>query len=72
MFSSIGGEYYQEPEVFRYMRDFMEFARKVIIPVQPERVARYVKIVLYFDARWILISEVKFESGDCQTLSCLI
>lgn len=50
--------------MFSYMRDtFMEFSRKVIIGVSPHRIARYVKIVLYFDARWIMISEVKFDSG---------
>lgn len=27
------------------------------------RVGRYIKICLYFSARWILISEVSFESG---------
>lgn len=27
------------------------------------RVGRYIKICLYFSARWILISEISFESG---------
>ena len=56
---------YQEPVVFDYMRDtFMEFARKAIIAVEPQRCAKFVKLVLYFDARWLLISEVRFESGQ--------
>ena len=61
---SIGGQYYQEkPVVYDYMRDtLMEFARPVIIHL-PNRIAKFVRILLYFDARWIMVSEVKFESG---------
>ena len=64
LYFSVGGEYYQpEPLVFTFMRDeLMEFARLVIIAV-PHRLGRFVKLRLYFDARWMMISEVKFESG---------
>ena len=49
--------------VFEYMRDtLIEFARQVIIPI-PHRIAKYVKIQLYFDDRWMMISEVRFESS---------
>ena len=66
---SIGGEFYQEQSVvYEYMRDeLMEFARPVIINL-PFRIAKYVRILMYFDARWLMISEVKFESGTCKMI----
>ena len=62
---SVSGVVYGERTavVFDYMRDtLIEFARNVIIQV-PNHVARFVKARLYFDARWLMISEVRFESG---------
>lgn len=32
------------------------------------RVGRYIKICLYFPGRWLLISEVSFESGKYNTI----
>jgi len=47
----------------RYMRDdLMEYARTAVIPLQ-HGVGRYVRIQLEFDAKWMLISEVQFQSG---------
>ena len=67
LYFSIGGEHYQEtPVVFDYMKDsLLEFARYVIISMQ-HRVARYVKVNLYFDATWMMISEVTFDSGEME------
>ncbi len=64
IYFSIGGKYFvSQHEEYHYMRDaLMEFARHVIIPVN-HRVGRFVKIQLYFDARWVMISEVRFDSG---------
>ena len=61
---SVGGkQFLGEPIVFQYMRDtLMEYLRPVIIPLE-NGVGQYVKIELYFDARWMMISEVQFESG---------
>jgi len=62
---SVSGRRYSDPTtvVFDYMRDtLIEFARNVIIAV-PNHVARFVNAQLYFDARWLMISEVRFESG---------
>jgi len=66
LFFSIGGQHYPpNPVVFHYMRDtLMEFPRNAIITI-PHRVGRYVKLQLFFDARWILISEISFESSKC-------
>jgi discoidin domain receptor family protein 2 len=60
---SIGGQYFLgERHVFNYMRDIIvEYARPVIIPLPP-RVGRFVKIQLEFDAKWLMISEVGFDS----------
>ena len=65
VYFSIGGEHFaREPVEYEYMRDpLLEFARYVIIPI-PHRVGKYVKLRLHFDARWLMISEVKFESGE--------
>jgi len=63
-FSVSGGSTYQEhPIVFEFMRDtLIEFARNVIVPI-PNRIGRFIKVELYFDSRWMMISEVRFESG---------
>ena len=63
-FSAAGRDAYQERTVvYEYMRDtLIEFARNVIVPI-PHRVARFIKVELYFDARWMMISEIRFESG---------
>ena len=63
VYFSIGGEYFtSKPVVFKYMRDILiEYARPVIIPLA-HHVGQYVKLELYFDARWMMISEVIFES----------
>ena len=64
LYFSIGGKYfYGEPVVYNYMRDtLIEFARPVIIPLK-QHIGRYIKLLLYYDAKWILISEVRFDSG---------
>ena len=47
----------------RYMRDsLMEYARTAVIPLQ-HGVGRYVRVQLEFDAKWMLVSEVQFDSG---------
>jgi len=45
------------------MRDsLMEYARTAVIPLH-HGIGRYVRVALEFDARWIMISEVQFQSG---------
>ena len=64
IYTSVGGLYYTgEPIVYNYMRDILiEYARPVIIQLN-HKVGKYVKIVLHFDARWLMVSEIVFESG---------
>ena len=64
LYFSIGGKYYTgEPIVFKYMRDILiEYARPVIIPLG-HKVGKFMKMLLYFDAKWLMISEVVFDSG---------
>ena len=61
---SIGGEFYTgEPIFFEYMRDtLIEYARHVTIPLH-NHIGRFVKLELAFDSKWLMISEVTFESG---------
>ncbi|XP_064615973.1 discoidin domain-containing receptor 2-like isoform X2 [Liolophura sinensis] len=63
IYFSIGGSYYlKEPVRFAFTRDtVVEYARQVMIRLN-HNVGRYVRIVLFFDSKWIMISEVKFES----------
>ena len=62
-FSTNGAIYQPQPVIYEYMRDtLIEFARNVIVPI-PGRVGRFVKVILYFDSKWMMISEVRFESG---------
>ena len=68
---SVGGRYYSTTPVdFRYVSDnLIEYARTVIIRI-PNRVARYIKLRLFYNGRWILISEVSFKSGERNGLHC--
>ncbi|XP_018324975.1 epithelial discoidin domain-containing receptor 1 [Agrilus planipennis] len=63
VFFSIGGKRYKgEPITFDYIEDkIFEDARNVTIKLH-HRVGRFVKIQLFFGARWILISEISFDS----------
>lgn len=62
---SIGGhQFFGEPVFFSYMPDvIMEHARNVTIKLH-NRVGRYLRLQLYFAAKWIMISEVSFDSGE--------
>lgn len=62
---SIGGhQFFGEPVLFSYMPDvIMEHARNVTIKLH-NRVGRYLRLQLYFAAKWIMISEVSFDSGE--------
>ena len=62
---SIGGQYYNsEPIVYKYMRDdLIESARFIHIKLE-HSIGKYVKMELYFDDKWILISEVEFDSSE--------
>jgi len=52
------------PLVYNFMRDtLMESARNVIVPI-PHRLASVVAVDLFFDAKWMMISEVRFDSGE--------
>nr|CAI5831270.1 unnamed protein product [Callosobruchus analis] len=60
---SIGGKRFKgEPITYEYIEDrIFENARNVSIKLH-HRVGKYVKLVLFFAAKWIMISEVSFDS----------
>lgn len=60
---SVGGVRYRgDPITFDYIEDrIFETARNVSIKLH-HRVGRFVKLQLFFAARWILISEITFDS----------
>ncbi|KAF4518474.1 hypothetical protein B566_EDAN006479 [Ephemera danica] len=62
---SVGGQFYNgRPLSFSYMPDrVLEEARNVSIHLHG-RLGRFVKLQLWFAAKWIMISEVTFESGQ--------
>lgn len=63
-----GNHFNGEPVHFSYMPDLvLEQARDVTIKLH-SRSGRYLKLQLYFAARWIMLSEVVFESGKYQAL----
>jgi discoidin domain receptor family protein 2 len=61
---SIGGRYFVgEPITYTYIEDrIFETSRNVSIKLH-HRIGRYVKLQLHFAAKWIMISEVTFDSG---------
>ncbi|KAK8724804.1 hypothetical protein OTU49_010927 [Cherax quadricarinatus] len=65
---SVGGEHYHvQPAVeFEYVVDrIFEHARNVTIRLH-NAAAKFVKLQLYFSLKWILISEVAFDSVPCR------
>lgn len=57
------GEGDQDPIEFDYVRDtIIEYGRSVLVPLE-NRVGSQVTVQLEYDARWIMISEVEFDSG---------
>ncbi|XP_049828214.1 discoidin domain-containing receptor 2-like [Schistocerca gregaria] len=60
---SVGGKIYEgEPITFTYMEDrIFENSRNITIKLH-HRVGRFVKLRLHFANRWIMISEVSFDS----------
>ncbi|XP_019874685.1 discoidin domain-containing receptor tyrosine kinase B [Aethina tumida] len=61
-FSFNGNTFNGEPVHFSYMPDLvLEHARNVTIKLH-QRIGRFLKLHLYFASRWILISEVSFDS----------
>ncbi|XP_066592179.1 discoidin domain-containing receptor 2-like isoform X2 [Prorops nasuta] len=60
---SIGGKYFNgEPITYTYMEDrVFETSRNITIKLH-HRVGKFVKLRLHFSARWIMISEVTFDS----------
>ena len=48
---------------YQHRRDsLIDFARNIVI-ILPNLVGRFVSVQLFFDVTWMLISEVRFESG---------
>ncbi|KAG8230050.1 hypothetical protein J437_LFUL000886 [Ladona fulva] len=61
---SIGGRHFPgEPITYTYIEDrIFENSRNISIKLH-HRVGRFVKLTLHFAAKWIMISEVTFDSG---------
>ncbi|XP_065345024.1 discoidin domain-containing receptor tyrosine kinase B isoform X3 [Cloeon dipterum] len=64
VFFSIGGRHYSgEPVHFSYVPDLMiERARNVTVKLHG-RIGRFVKLQLWFAAKWIMLSEITFDSA---------
>lgn len=62
---SIGGRHFQdEPIRYTHSEDnIFENSRNVTIKLH-HRIGKWVRIELHFAARWILISEIVFDSGQ--------
>ncbi|XP_043286407.1 epithelial discoidin domain-containing receptor 1-like [Venturia canescens] len=60
---SIGGKYYTgDPITYNYMEDkVFESSRNVTIKLH-HRVGKFVKLRLHFSLRWIMVSEITFDS----------
>ena len=64
VYYSIGGQYFKQmKDKYLHIRDtVVEYARPVQVKLN-NIVAQHIKLELYFDAKWILISEVHFISS---------
>ncbi|XP_060568276.1 discoidin domain-containing receptor 2-like [Ruditapes philippinarum] len=63
IYFSVGGNLYQnQPIKFDFIRDnIVEYARPVMIRLN-HNIGKYVRLQLYFDAKWMMISEIQFVS----------
>lgn len=61
---SVGGKaYLSEPLTYTYMEDrIFENSRNVSIKLH-RRVGRFIKLRLSFASKWIMLSEITFDSG---------
>lgn len=62
---SVGGKYYTgDPIVYSYMEDrIFEHSRNISIKLH-HRIGKFVKLRFSFASRWIMISEITFDSGN--------
>ena len=62
---SIGGKYYTgDPIVYDTPEDrVFEYSRNITIKLH-QRIGKYVKLRFGFAARWIIIGEITFDSGE--------
>lgn len=70
---SVGGKYYTgDPIVYSYMEDrIFEHSRNISIKLH-HRIGKFVKLRFSFASRWIMISEITFDSGNYQDFNPLI
>ncbi|XP_053381062.1 discoidin domain-containing receptor 2-like isoform X2 [Mercenaria mercenaria] len=63
IYFSVGGNLYQnQPIKFDFIRDnIVEYSRPVMIRLN-HNIGKYVRLQLYFDAKWMMISEIQFVS----------
>lgn len=64
VYFSIGGRHFSQEAVhYNYMPDtVLEHARDVTIKLH-HRLAKFLRVQLYFASRWIMISEISFDSS---------
>lgn len=63
VFFSVSGKAFSPESVkFSHARDKVESARSVLVPI-PFRLGQLVRLLLYFDSKWMMISEIRFLSG---------
>lgn len=65
VFFSVGGRHFNgQPITYSTLEDrIFESSRNVSIKLH-HRVGRFVKLRLHFAAKWMLISEISFDSGE--------
>ena len=72
---SIGGTYFDSLpglEYSHYRDEIMPLERNVDIRLD-HKIGRFMRIKLFYDAKWMLISELHFESGGwAKNAICLI
>ncbi|CAC5363993.1 DDR2 [Mytilus coruscus] len=63
IYFSVGGKFYQKKPLIHteYQDKWVEYARDVNVSLS-NNIGRYIKVYLYFDDKWIMISEVDFSS----------
>lgn len=63
VFFSVGGKTFSPDSVsFSFAKDMVESAHRILVPI-PYRLGQFLHLVLFFNSKWMMISEIRFLNG---------
>lgn len=63
VYFSVGGKTFSTDSVsFSFAKDMVESVHRILVPI-PYRLGQFLRLVLFFNSKWMMISEVRFLNG---------